>query len=65
MQGQQNSQHVLFDTIDLELMIPKDHLLRRIDKHLDFDSIYELMEPLYCQCNGRPLSIPCCFSECS
>ena len=61
MRGQQDSQRVLFDTIDLELMIPKDHLLRRIDKHLDFDFIYELTEPLYCQGNGRPSVDPVLF----
>jgi len=61
VQGQQDSQRVLFDTIDLELMIPKDHLLRRIDKRLDFDFIYELTEPLYCQGNGRPSVDPVLF----
>ena len=30
MQGQHDSQRVLFDTIDLESLIPDDHLLQRI-----------------------------------
>ncbi len=47
MQGQQESQRALFDTIELEKMIPYDHLLCRIDKAIDFDFIYELTAPLY------------------
>ena len=53
MQGQQDSQRVLFDTIDLERMIPDDHLLRCIDARIDFDFIYEVTEELYCADNGR------------
>ena len=46
MQGQQDSQRVLFDTIDLENLIPADHLLRRIDAQIDFDFIYRVTEGL-------------------
>ena len=53
MQGQQDSQHVLFDTIDLERMIPDDHLLRRIDASIDSDFIYEVTKDLCCADNGR------------
>ena len=44
MQGQQDSQRVLFDTIDLERLISDDHLLRGIDARIDFDFIYEVTE---------------------
>ena len=54
MQGQQDCQRVFLDTIDLEAMIPRDHLLRRIDQKIDFDLIYELTQSLYCAGNGRP-----------
>jgi transposase len=54
VQGQQYCQRVFFDTIDLEAMIPRDHLLRCIDQKIDFDFIYELTRPLYCAGNGRP-----------
>ena len=53
MQGQQDAQRVLFDTIDLESLIPEDHLLRRIDARVDFDFIYDLTKGLYCPDNGR------------
>jgi transposase len=61
MQGRQGSQRVLFDTIDLERLIPADHLLRRIDARIDFDFIYELTQGLYCADNGRNSIDPVLF----
>ena len=61
MQGQQDFQRALFDTIDLELMIPRDHLLRRIDSKIDFGFIYDITERLYCSDNGRPSIDPVLF----
>ncbi len=58
MQGQQDSQRVLFDTIDLESVIPDDHMLRRIDARVDFDFIYEVTKDLHCADNGRCLAKP-------
>ncbi len=43
---------------DLEGMVPQDHLLRKIDKVVDFNHIYDLVEHLYCQDNGRPAVDP-------
>lgn len=40
--------------ISIEQLVPKDHLLRKIDKYIDFNFIYELVEDKYCQDNGRP-----------
>ena len=37
----------------LEELVPQDHLLRKIDKHIDFSFIYDLVEEVYCQNNGR------------
>ena len=34
--------------------MPKEHLLRKIDKAVDFNRLYEMVEPLYCEDNGRP-----------
>ncbi len=44
--------------VDLEGMVPQDHLLRKIDKVVDFNHIYDLVEHLYCQDNGRPAVDP-------
>ena len=37
-----------------EDLAPKDHILRKIDKYIDFSFINELCRPYYCENNGRP-----------
>lgn len=44
--------------VDLEVLVPQDHLLRKIDKVVDFSHIYDLVEHLYCEDNGRPAVDP-------
>ena len=39
-------------------MVPKDHMLRLIDKAIDWRFIYELVEDRYCPDNGRPSMDP-------
>lgn len=39
-------------------MIPEDHLLRLIDKAIDWNFIYDLVEDKYCHDNGRPSMDP-------
>ena len=43
---------------DLEGLVPEDHLLRKIDKVIDFNDIYDMVEHLYCNDNGRPAVDP-------
>jgi transposase len=38
----------------MEDLVPKDHLLRDIDKAIDFSFIYELVEDKYSKVKGRP-----------
>jgi len=59
--GKQPAQQDLFDTVDLAQLVPDDHLLRKIDKHVGLDFIYKLTEPLYCSDNGRPSIDPVLF----
>jgi len=35
-------------------LVPKDHILRDIERAIDFSFIYDLVRPLYCEDNGRP-----------
>lgn len=42
----------------MEELVPEDHLLRQIDRYVDFDFIYDLVEPLYDEENGRPAIDP-------
>jgi transposase len=38
----------------LEQLVPKDHLVRLLDKFLDLDFVYDELEKEYCLDNGRP-----------
>ena len=38
----------------LEELVPENHLLRVIDRAVDFSKIYEMVEDLYSEDNGRP-----------
>ena len=40
--------------VSLEELVPEDHLVRKIDQAIDFSFIYDLVEDLYCEDNGRP-----------
>lgn len=35
-------------------LVPKNHLLRKIDRALDWSFIYDLVQDKYCLDNGRP-----------
>ena len=43
---------------DLEALVPKDHLLRKIEKIMDYEWLYERLDPYYCHDNGRPGTDP-------
>lgn len=44
--------------VDVEALIPQDHLLRKIEKVMDYDWLYERLRPYYCADNGRPGTDP-------
>ncbi len=44
----------VFEIVDTESLVPQEHLLRKIDAAVDWERLYELVEPLYCEDNGRP-----------
>lgn len=50
-------QHAL-EMVILEDLVPKDHLLRKIDKYIDFAFIRDKVRHLYCDNNGRPAVDP-------
>ncbi|CAM4437066.1 MAG: IS1182 family transposase ISLlo2 [Legionellaceae bacterium] len=54
MQGHHHFQTQVKINLDLETLIPEHHLLRRIDKYVDFSFIRGLTFPYYCPNNGRP-----------
>ena len=42
------------EIVGIDSLVPKEHLLRKIDKAADFSRLYEMVEPLYSEDNGRP-----------
>ena len=40
--------------VALSDLVPQDHLLRKIDKCIDFNFIYDLVKDMYSEDNGRP-----------
>ena len=40
--------------VDLEALVPENHLLRKIERVMDYEWLYERLAPYYCHDNGRP-----------
>src|SRR5499433_722909 len=53
MMGQQSREESLFYSFRLEDQIPETHLLRLIDRHVDFSFVRERLQSFYSQ-TGRP-----------
>ena len=49
----QNQQFEL-ELVMLDQLVKPDHDLRKIEKHINFDFIYDLVEPYYAEVTGRP-----------
>ena len=44
----------VIEIVGIDSLVPQDHLLRKIDQAVDFSRLYEMVETLYCEDNGRP-----------
>ena len=44
----------ILEMVDTESLVPEGHLLRKIDAAVDFNRLYEMVEGLYSEDNGRP-----------
>ena len=44
--------------VDVDALVPQDHLLRKIETVMDYEWLYERLEPYYCHDNGRPGTDP-------
>lgn len=51
----------LIEIVGIDSLVPKEHLLRKSDDAVDFNRLYQMVEPLYSEDNGRP-SIAISFS---
>jgi transposase len=54
MLGRQRSEPVLFQYVDVEELVPKNHLLRKIDAVLDLSFVREAVAECYSASLGRP-----------
>jgi len=43
-----------YEFVSIDSLVPQDHILRKIDKYIDFSFIDDLVKDLYCHDNGRP-----------
>ena len=44
----------VLELVDTERLVPQNHLLRKIDAAVNWEHLYGMVEPLYCENNGRP-----------
>lgn len=54
MLTKKDSSQMNYELVLLDELVKENHLLRKINKHIDFDFIYDLVEDKYCTNNGRP-----------
>lgn len=52
--GKKDNKQLQLELVMLEQLVKKDHDLRKIDKYINFDFIYDLVEPFYSEDKGRP-----------
>ena len=51
-------QEELLPFVEMEKLIPENHILRRIDRYVDFSFIDELVDHTYSETTGRPATDP-------
>jgi len=44
----------VLEMVDTESLVPQNHPLRKIDAAVNWERLYGMVEPLYCEDNGRP-----------
>ena len=42
------------EIVGIDSLVPQEHLLRKVNEAVDFNRLYEMVEPLYSEENGRP-----------
>lgn len=52
------NRQIKMEVVMIEELVPQDHMLRKIDKYIDFSFINEICRPYYCEDNGRPAIEP-------
>ena len=50
----EREQRQAIEMLCTDMLVPENHLLRKIDRAVDFTRIYDFVSELYCEDNGRP-----------
>ena len=58
MLREHDNKQIGMEFVSIEELVPRDHLLRKIDRVIDFEFIREKVKGLYCADNGRPAIDP-------
>ena len=58
MLKKEKNKQLKYEFVCIESLVPQDHLLRKIDRHIDFSFIHDKVKDLYCPDNGRPAVDP-------
>ena len=53
MLGRGKNERGVIEIVDAESLVPEGHLLRQVDRAVDFERLYEIVEPLYSAEEGR------------
>ena len=56
--GTEAALHRAYEIVLLDELVPQDHLLRKVDRAVDFSFIHDLCKPLYAENIGRPAVEP-------
>ena len=54
MLTKEREQRQAIEMLCTDMLVPDNHLLRKIDRAVDFTRIYDFVSELYCEDNGRP-----------
>jgi transposase len=54
----QQRERALFHTYNLDDLVPENHILRKIDRVIDFSFVRDVVWDCYCHTNGRPGTDP-------
>ena len=54
MLGRGKMDRNVIEMVEIGRLVPKEHLFWKIDEAVDFNCLYKMVEPLYCEDNGRP-----------
>ena len=58
LRDREESRQTEYEIVLLDELVPQDHLLRKVDRAVDFSFIHDLCKPLYAENIGRPAVEP-------